>query len=168
MVLHSIRIAEVGVRFPSGPHSTYSKIPTLRIGYFCCFVHKSYLNPYLSYPAILPTLSQTDRFHILKDMNYPSYKNIPNRLKQCRKHRGLSQKELADLMGFKDTTWISRWENGDVLPNLVSAVRLSVLLDIPMNNLFDGLVKRVQEEFPGEDTLKKLSTAAIDSTFLPE
>ncbi len=79
-------------------------------------------------------------------MDYSIYKNIPNRLKQCRRHRGLSQKELADLMGFKDTTWISRWENGDVLPNLVSAVRLSVLLDIPMNNLFDGLIERVKQE----------------------
>lgn len=81
-------------------------------------------------------------------MDYSSYKNIPNRLKQCRRHRELSQKELADLMGFKDTTWISRWENGDVLPNLVSAVRLSVLMDIPMNDLFDGLVERVREKIP--------------------
>jgi transcriptional regulator with XRE-family HTH domain len=79
-------------------------------------------------------------------MDYSTYKNIPNRLKQCRRHRGLSQKELADLMGFKDTTWISRWENGGVLPNLVSAARLSVLLDMSMNNLFDGLIERVTGE----------------------
>jgi transcriptional regulator with XRE-family HTH domain len=79
-------------------------------------------------------------------MDYSAYKNIPNRLKQCRRHRGLSQKELADLMGFKDTTWISRWENGDTLPNLISAIRLSVLFDIPVNSLFGEIVNRVQKE----------------------
>jgi hypothetical protein len=43
-------------------------------------------------------------------------------------------------MGFKDTTWSSRWENGDILPNLVSTGRLFLLLDIPVNDLFDGLM----------------------------
>jgi len=50
-------------------------------------------------------------------------------------------------MGFKDTTWISRWENGDVLPNLVTAARLSFLFDIPMNDLFDVHMDRVKQEF---------------------
>ena len=106
------------------------------------------MNPALSISGNFSHLIVNSSSPYPEGMDYSAYKNIPNRLKQCRRHRGLSQKELADLMGFKDTTWISRWENGDVLPNLVSAARLSVLLDMPMNNLFDGLVERVREEMP--------------------
>ena len=81
----------------------------------------------------------------LKVWTTRSTRRIPNELKRCRRHRGLSQKEVADYLGFKNTTWISRWENGDTLPNLISALRLSGLYQIPVETLFGELARTAME-----------------------
>lgn len=79
-------------------------------------------------------------------MEYEHYRGIPNAIKQYRKAKGLSQKQLATMMGFKDKTWISHWENGKAIPNLISAIKLSVFLGVPINELFHHLTNRVREE----------------------
>jgi DNA-binding XRE family transcriptional regulator len=78
-------------------------------------------------------------------MEYQTYKNLPNTLRKYRKITGLSQKVLADLVGV-DPTWLSHWESGDTLPNLISAIRLSVLLNISVNDLFSDLVDVIRKE----------------------
>lgn len=72
-------------------------------------------------------------------MEYSQYRSIPNALKACRVARGLSQSEAARLLGHKDKTWISHWETGDALPNLVSVIRLSMLYGEPIECMFPGL-----------------------------
>ena len=79
-------------------------------------------------------------------MEYDRYRSIPNSLKKYREAKGLSQSAVAKVLGFKDKTWISHWENGDALPNLVSAIRLSKLYQIPIDILFSGLVDTIREE----------------------
>ncbi|MGC9603190.1 MAG: helix-turn-helix transcriptional regulator [Minisyncoccia bacterium] len=79
-------------------------------------------------------------------MEYDRYKKIPNALKRYRKERGLTQLQVARALGFKDKTWISHWENGDALPNLVSIIRLSALYQTPIEVLFADLSKAIQEE----------------------
>jgi len=79
-------------------------------------------------------------------MEYDRYKNIPNVLKEHRKARGLTQQQVAHLLGLKDPTWISHWEKGDVLPNLVSAIRLSTLYQTTIDTLFTDLVEAVRRE----------------------
>lgn len=79
-------------------------------------------------------------------MDYDRYRNVPNKIREYRKAQGLTQTQLAHILGFKDKTWISHWESGNTLPNLVSAVRLSFFLNIPMNDLFDGLTERVKAD----------------------
>jgi len=79
-------------------------------------------------------------------MDYDRYRSIPNSLKKYREAKGLSQSAVAKRLGFKDKTWISHWENGDALPNLVSAIRLSVLFNVSTNELFPDLVYRIREE----------------------
>jgi transcriptional regulator with XRE-family HTH domain len=75
-------------------------------------------------------------------MDYNTYKGIPNALKQ---HRiGLSQMEVAKQFGFKDKTWISHWERGDALPNLISTIKLSKLYNVPIKELFPGLWKGIR------------------------
>jgi transcriptional regulator with XRE-family HTH domain len=78
-------------------------------------------------------------------MDYPAYKKLPNTLKKYRKATGLRQRALAKLIGV-DPGWLSHWESGDTLPNLISALRLSVILNIPVNELFGDLEKKIREE----------------------
>jgi DNA-binding XRE family transcriptional regulator len=73
-----------------------------------------------------------------------NYKNLPNALRKYREVTGLSQKALADRIGV-DSTWLSHWESGDTLPNLISAIRISAIHNIPVNELFSEIVKRVRE-----------------------
>ncbi len=76
-------------------------------------------------------------------MEYDRYKHIPNALKKYRQERGLTQLQVAKLMGFKDKTWISHWENGGALPNLISALRLSKIYAVPIENLFPNLLEAI-------------------------
>jgi transcriptional regulator with XRE-family HTH domain len=78
-------------------------------------------------------------------MDYQDYRCLPNALRKHRKAAGLSQQVLAKLIGV-DPSWLSRWENGDTLPNLVSAIHLSILFGVPVNELFGDLVEVIREE----------------------
>ncbi len=69
----------------------------------------------------------------------------PNALRRCRKGHGLTQAMLGRLLGFKDGSWISRWEHGEAIPNLESAIKLSILLHTPVNDLFADLTEKAEK-----------------------
>lgn len=71
-------------------------------------------------------------------MDYSRYRRLPNALRKHRKAMGLTQKEVGERLHI-DPDWISHWENGDSLPNLISAMRLSDFYGIPLEELFTGL-----------------------------
>lgn len=70
---------------------------------------------------------------------------IQNRLRIYRKSRGLSQKEVAEIISLGSPTQISRWERGERLPNLVQALRLSALYKRLVNDLFFDLFQKQRE-----------------------
>lgn len=72
-------------------------------------------------------------------MDYQKYKGIPNILKKQRIRLGLTQKQVAERLET-DPDWISHWEKGDALPNLISAFKLSQLYSTSLEELFLGLV----------------------------
>ncbi|MBS1511091.1 MAG: helix-turn-helix transcriptional regulator [Bacteroidetes bacterium] len=51
----------------------------------------------------------------------------PNRLKKFRRMAGYSQKKVARLLGFADTSTISRWEHGITAPNIIQLLWLAKL-----------------------------------------
>jgi transcriptional regulator with XRE-family HTH domain len=63
----------------------------------------------------------------------------PNKLKRYRRIAGHSQKKVARALGFADTSVISRWEHGALLPNLQQAFKLSQLYDVLPHLLFERL-----------------------------
>jgi len=79
-------------------------------------------------------------------MEYKSYKNIPSALRKYRRIRGLSQKQVAVILGLKTASRISRWERGDCLPSLVNAIRLATLYRTMVDGIFGDLVKAVRGE----------------------
>ncbi len=67
-----------------------------------------------------------------------------NTLKRCREGHGYTQVMLGRLLGFQDGSLVSRWEHGKDLPNLEGALKLSILLDTPVNDLFSDLVEKAK------------------------
>jgi DNA-binding helix-turn-helix protein len=59
---------------------------------------------------------------------------LENRLKEIRLAQEKQQEEIADFAGISRRTYI-RYENGSILPNLVSAIRIADALGV--DNLRD-------------------------------
>ena len=62
--------------------------------------------------------------------------DFPQRLKNLRIESGLSQEELADLIGTSNTT-ICRYENGRQAPTKFHRARLAAVFGVPGYSLFD-------------------------------
>lgn len=60
---------------------------------------------------------------------------LKNRVKELRSENGLTQGELAQLVGVTRQTIISL-EKGSYVPSLLLAMRLSEELNIPIENIF--------------------------------
>ena len=79
---------------------------------------------------------------------------IPNRLKRYRRSRGLSQKEVAQILGLKDASMISRWENGQGMPSMLNALKLALLYRIWTDTLYVDLLDALKGEIQNrEDAL---------------
>ena len=60
--------------------------------------------------------------------------NIGERLRRLRLQRSLTQEELADHLSVSRQT-VSKWENGDCMPDVDKFIRLSDLLEISLDEL---------------------------------
>ena len=58
-------------------------------------------------------------------------------IQEIRKEKGLTQKELAELIGVSDKT-ISKWENGTSSPDTSMLMSLSEALEITVNELLSA------------------------------
>ena len=80
-------------------------------------------------------------------------KRIGKFISENRKRKGLTQEQLGELLGVTNKT-ISRWENGNYMPDLSLLVPLSETLDISLNELLNG--KYITEDKIMETTEKSL------------
>ncbi|MGC6431245.1 MAG: helix-turn-helix domain-containing protein [Jejuia sp.] len=58
------------------------------------------------------------------------------RIKEVRKDRGLTQTELAQLVG-KDRQYLYKIEKGKVTPNIVTIAALALALEVSLKELLD-------------------------------
>ena len=56
--------------------------------------------------------------------DYEIRTKVMNALIECRKEKGLSQKQLAEIIDSKETT-VASWEQGKSLPSIDMLYRLS-------------------------------------------
>ncbi|MBI1961272.1 MAG: helix-turn-helix transcriptional regulator, partial [Parcubacteria group bacterium] len=70
----------------------------------------------------------------------------PNLIREVRELLGITQKELAHLMGYLSMSSLSHLERGRKLPNLVTALKLEIVLGWSMGSLFAELKEHIQEE----------------------
>ena len=76
----------------------------------------------------------------------------PNLLRKYRKVRGLSQKKVAQILGLKSSSRISRWENGSAVPSLSNAMRLAALYRVMVDALFIDNARCFKEEIVKVET----------------
>jgi transcriptional regulator with XRE-family HTH domain len=69
-----------------------------------------------------------------------------NRLWQARRRAGLEQKQVARLLGHKTCDQISRYERGDRLPSLEIALKLEIILRVPVRELFPDLYEHCRAQ----------------------
>lgn len=68
---------------------------------------------------------------------------LDNYLKPYRRRTGLSQAELASILGLKTEAQISRFEKRHRMPTVAVAFGLAVALAVPINELFAGLAQHI-------------------------
>lgn len=83
-------------------------------------------------------------------------KKIGRFIAENRKAKNLTQKELAEKLGVSDKT-VSRWENGNYMPDLSMLKPLSDVLDISLNELLSG-------EYITQENVAEKAEASIEST----
>ena len=64
-----------------------------------------------------------------------NYKFRKENITKLREEKGLSQKELAVASGVTPAS-ISRWENGERIPNAVYIAQLANVLDVKISYFF--------------------------------
>ena len=75
---------------------------------------------------------------------------------------------MARLLGLKDPKWISHWESGHALPNLVSAIRPSFIYEVQIGDLFSGSASVLREESGNAAPLQERKDEEMSSSHAPE
>lgn len=81
-------------------------------------------------------------------MKYISTTSPPNkqsRLRTLRLSRGISQSELAAIVGVSTRT-VKYWEHGQRTPNATSLLALAHYFDIPPEYLLDSIVTNLMQK----------------------
>jgi transcriptional regulator with XRE-family HTH domain len=71
-------------------------------------------------------------------------KSIACRLRTLRRKSGLSQIELARLLGYRTEVPVSRHERSVTVPNLRTALGYEVIFRVPISELFPGLYRSME------------------------
>lgn len=75
-----------------------------------------------------------------------TFYNLPNYLRTHRRRAGLSQKEVAYLLGCKNGSKISRYEHFSQTPSLKTAFSYEVLFRTSAKELFSGIFQQAEKE----------------------
>jgi len=81
-------------------------------------------------------------------------KRIPNSLKLYRKKRGYKQTEVAQMLGVRNASMISRWEKGLAIPKPGNWIRLALIYRTSCDALYADYRQQLNEEIkPREEYL---------------
>jgi DNA-binding XRE family transcriptional regulator len=71
---------------------------------------------------------------------------VSNYLRTHRKRIGLTQRELAKVLGFYDESPVSRHERFESTPPLSIAIGYEIIFRVPVSEIFAGLRDRVESD----------------------
>jgi len=69
-----------------------------------------------------------------------------NCLKLLRRERGLTQKQVARILGLKSSSTISRWESGFSLPDTLNALKLAAVYRSAVDVIYEDLREAISDE----------------------
>ncbi|SRR6266436_2583558 len=75
-----------------------------------------------------------------------TFQKLDNYLRAYRKRSGLSQAEIAYLVGCKSRAQISQYERRNGRPPLDTALALQVALHVPLSELYAGKYDSISKE----------------------
>jgi transcriptional regulator with XRE-family HTH domain len=90
--------------------------------------------------------SQRKRFMHRQETSYKAAM-LPNRILKWLDMACLTQRDAARIMGHKNGSQISRWQNGKKLPDLVNIIKLSYALNLSpscLEELYPALCRRIK------------------------
>jgi transcriptional regulator with XRE-family HTH domain len=100
----------------------------------------------------------------------PSYmpRTLPNYLSMHRKRAGLSQDDVAFLLGCQHGTLVSRYERARRQPTLETALSYEAILGVPARELFAGAFEKVEQRTGKRAQLlaRRLSRRTADPSIL--
>lgn len=70
---------------------------------------------------------------------------ISNHIRKHRIRAGLSQHELAVVLGYKNQAAVSRHERFQSIPTLLTALGYEVIFHVPAAKMFSGLREQVEQ-----------------------
>jgi len=76
----------------------------------------------------------------MKNVNYAVY------LKNLRLKAGLTQAEVAKVLGYSNPQFVSNWERGISLPAVNSLATLAKLYGVSINRLFDPYMRQLRQD----------------------
>ena len=82
------------------------------------------------------------------------------RIKQLRKKKGISQSELAELIGVKNNT-VSTWERGTRKPDFEALNLLSDYFEVSFEYILGSSDKEEARVKPTQDVLDELALSAL-------
>lgn len=66
-------------------------------------------------------------------------------LKSHRKRSGLSQKQLAELLGYDSRSVVSRHECSNSMPSLEIVLAYQAIFRVPVSDLFLGIYQKIEK-----------------------
>lgn len=97
----------------------------------------------------------------MKGENHMDQIKIGRFIKQKRKEKGMTQSKLAEKLGVTDGA-ISKWENGNCMPDSGIIADLCKILNVTINDLFSGEIVDMK------DNEKKLEENLLEITKLKQ
>lgn len=73
-------------------------------------------------------------------------KRIHNYLRRCRKEKGLTQGDVAYILGLQSASLVSRWEKGFSLPETLNALKMAAIYDTTVDYLYEDVRLDMQDE----------------------
>ena len=77
-------------------------------------------------------------------------------LKELRKEKGLTQEQLAEILGVAGRT-VSRWETASTMPDLSILIRLAEYYDVEIKEILDGERRNDTMDKELKETLEKVA-----------
>ena len=78
---------------------------------------------------------------------------IPNSLRLYRRKNGLSQKDIARLLGYKSSTAVSSYEQGTKSPHLLNLLKLEIINRVPVAYLYWDSYRTLRQEIRRKEEL---------------